>query len=290
MDLPLPTREQINLLSGPGDEAEFLAVARLFRPLLLDPGGLKPHHRVLDVGSGIGRMVHAIGDVITPPGRYDGIEIIRDGVDWCQKEITPRLPHFRFHHADVYNEFYNPNGRCRARVYQFPFADETFDFVLLTSVFTHLLPKDWSHYLDEIARVLKPGGRCFATFFLLNAKRMERVRAGHGPFRFPNRYGRAPLLLGQPPEFGDCFTETVERPEQVVGYEERGVYDQLVACGLTPDAETYYGNWAEEPSRYDGQDIVCATKTSGPTLGRRVRNILRADGLREWVWRQRRGN
>ena len=45
----------------------------------------------------------------------------------------------------------------------------SFDFVLATSVFTHLLEADATHYLAECARVLAPGrARCFATFFLLN--------------------------------------------------------------------------------------------------------------------------
>jgi SAM-dependent methyltransferase len=284
---PIPSRELINTLSGPGDEQEFLAVARMYRPLLISPGGLQPHHRVLDVGSGIGRMVHAVGDYITPPGGYDGIEIAPNGVRWCEEHITPTLPHFRFHHADVHNQVYNPAGKRRARVYRFPFADGTFDFVLLTSVFTHLLPRDVSHYLNEIARVLKPGGRMFGTFFLLSDERMKVVRAGGGPFRFPHRYGQPPLAANQRLSYGDCLVEYEDRPEQVVGYDERWVADQLAACGLTPDAETYYGEWDGRPSKYNGQDVVCATKTGVLTVARRVRTAVRLDGLREVLWRLR---
>ena len=286
---PIPSRELINTLSGPGDEQEFLAVARMYRPLLIQPGGLHPNHRVLDVGSGIGRMVHAIGDYLKPPGGYDGIEIAPNGVKWCTENITPRLPHFRFHHADVYNQVYNPAGRYRARVYRFPFPNSTFDFVLLTSVFTHLLPRDVSHYLDEIARVLKPGGRVFGTFFLLNPERMRIVRSGGGPFRFPFRYGKPPLPESHGPEYGDCLIEYEDRPEQVVGFEEKWVADEMSACGMTPDPETYYGEWDGRPSKYNGQDIVCATKTRVPMFRRRVSTFLRFNGVREWAWRLRRG-
>src|SRR5206468_983780 len=100
-----------------------------------------------------------------PGGSYDGLEVAADGVRWCADTITPVLPHFRFHHADVYNSVYNPSARRRPRAYRFPFADATFDFAFLTSVFTHLLPHDAAHYLSELARVLRPGGRLFATFF-----------------------------------------------------------------------------------------------------------------------------
>lgn len=81
------------------------------------------------------------------------------------KNITPKYPNFNFQLADIYNKMYNPQGKYKASDYKFPYANETFDFVFLTSVFTHLLPQDMERYLSEIARVLKKNGRCFITFF-----------------------------------------------------------------------------------------------------------------------------
>ena len=49
------------------------------------------------------------------------------------------------------------------------FPDATFDFVCATSVFTHMLPAGVANYLREIRRVLRPGGRCLATFFVLRS-------------------------------------------------------------------------------------------------------------------------
>ena len=40
--------------------------------------------------------------------------------------------------------------------------------MILTSVLTHLLEDEAEHYLAETARVLEPGGRALATFFLLD--------------------------------------------------------------------------------------------------------------------------
>lgn len=37
-----------------------------------------------------------------------------------------------------------------------------------SSLFTHLLPGAADHYVSEIARVLKPGGRAIVSFFLLD--------------------------------------------------------------------------------------------------------------------------
>ena len=85
-----------------------------------------------------------------------------------QREHRPAPSRFRFAVADVHNGQYNPDAETQASEYTFPYGDEEFDVVVLTSVFTHMLPDDVAHYLDEIARVLKPGGRTLITWFLLN--------------------------------------------------------------------------------------------------------------------------
>lgn len=287
--LAMPPLELIQHLSGSDTEASYRDIGVLFRRLLCHPGGLKPTDRVLEVGSGIGRMAQAIGDYVVPPGSYDGIEIAPPGVDWCTANVTTQWPHFRFRHADLYNSMYNPNGPVRARRYRFPFADASFDFVFLTSVFTHLLPPDAAHYLDEVARVLKPGGRLFATFFLISADRVDGIRRGDGVglFRDLHRYDKPQLPAGEPPAYGDCFFANPAVPEGAVGYDPRWLADHLRGCGLTPDATTYLGTWDGRPSEWDGQDVVCATKTGTPAFGHTLKKAMRLDGLREWVWRRK---
>ena len=56
----------------------------------------------------------------------------------------------------------------RQRLTAFPCADNSFDLVFLTSVFTHMFAGDVENYLSEISRVLKPGGKCLITWFLLD--------------------------------------------------------------------------------------------------------------------------
>jgi SAM-dependent methyltransferase len=75
--------------------------------------GLAPHHRVLDVGSGIGNLALGLKDFLT--STYDGLEIHPEAVAWCQRAITPRYPAFRFHRADVASRAYNRPGRPRPR-------------------------------------------------------------------------------------------------------------------------------------------------------------------------------
>ena len=85
---------------GPGD-AE--AIGREFLDYFIRLAELKPDHRVLDVGCGVGRIAAPLADYLSPGGSYEGFDIVSGGIEWCQTNITPRFPNFRFQVADIYN-------------------------------------------------------------------------------------------------------------------------------------------------------------------------------------------
>jgi SAM-dependent methyltransferase len=213
--------------------------------------GLTPDSTVLDIGSGIGRLAVALTGYLGPAGRYEGLEIVPTGVAWCQEHITPRYPNFRFTLADVRNGEYNPDGQVPPTEYRLPYEDETFDLVVLTSVFTHMLPDESERYVDEIARVLKPGGRCFATYSLLNADSRRLMKAGASVTRFPHERGPYAVV-----------DEKV--PELAVAYEEQYVREQFARHGLDAGDAVYYGGWSGRPEsqRRAGleQDVVVSVK------------------------------
>lgn len=133
---------------------------------LLVRHGLKPEHRVLDIGCGVGRVALPLTRHITT-GTYDGFDIVKRWIRWCRRHITPAHPNFRFTHANVYNSHYNRRG-VPASQFRFPYEDASFDFVFATSVFTHLGPAAARNYLRESHRVLRPGGTFLGTFFLID--------------------------------------------------------------------------------------------------------------------------
>jgi len=110
----------------------------------------------------------ALLDYLKPPGRYEGLDINLKKIKFAQNNIHPRYPHFNFTAADVYNKMYNPQGTQRGDTYRFPYVDGWFDVVYAASVFTHLLPRDAANYLKESRRVLRKGGRCLFSFFVLD--------------------------------------------------------------------------------------------------------------------------
>jgi ubiquinone/menaquinone biosynthesis C-methylase UbiE len=218
-----------------------------FRDLFVRYGGLKPDGRVLDVGCGIGRMAAPLTGYLAANGEYQGFDIVKKGVVWSQKHITSRYPNFHFLHSDVKNKFYNPGGVHEASSYRFPYPDENFDFVFLTSVFTHMFPADLEHYLQEIARVLKKGGTSFITMFLLNEESQRLIQQGSSTQNFVFR------LEG-------CVTADPQNPEASLAFDETGVRESFARAGLTIREPIHYGAWCGRKEFLSYQDIVIATK------------------------------
>jgi SAM-dependent methyltransferase len=203
-------------------------------------GGLQPSHNVLEVGCGIGRMARPLTRYLGG-GNYEGLDIVPAGIRWCQANITARFPRFRFTLADIRNTAYNRKGRLRASEYSFPYPDEYFDFAFLTSVFTHLLPADTERYLAELARVLKPGGKCLATFFLLNRESRQAVDSQASSLSFRH-------------ELEGCWTTNPQAPE-TVAYDELRTENILERHGFALES-THYGNWCGRSQYLSYQDIL----------------------------------
>jgi|SRR6267143_97095 len=231
-------------LSFVGD-GDFEANGDEFLRHFIDLGGLRPEDRVLDVGCGIGRMARPLTKHLTA-GSYEGIDIVPQGIRWCQRNISRRYPNFRFHLADIHNLMYNPHGGFQPAEYQFPFEDHEFDFTFLTSVFTHMLKRDMEHYLTEIARTLRPGGKCLITFFLLNEESRKLMTAGRSSLDFKF-------------QLDGCWTDDGDVPEHGVAFDE--AYIRALYRELGFNLETVrYGTWCGRPEYLSYQDIVTARK------------------------------
>lgn len=237
----VPPRRMIFI--GAGD---FIAVGDLFLKYFIDIGGLRPDAAVLDVGSGIGRMARPLTSYLAANGRYEGLDIDADGVEWCRRNITPRFPNFRFQRADVYNKRYNPQGRAQPRDYRFPYEDASFDFIFLTSVFTHMYPEDVDRYLREMGRVLRPGGRTMSTCFLLNAESRALIAKGKSTPPFPHA-------------IGDSLTSDEVVPESAIALDEAAVLASHAAGGLAVEG-VHYGSWCGRAKHLSYQDIVVARR------------------------------
>lgn len=221
----------------------FAAVGEDYLRHLRELCHLRPTDRVLDFGCGIGRIALPLLHYLDAGGEYHGIDATRSDVRWCRRALGRKFPNFHFHFADVRNGEYNPGGRIEPTDYRFPFADRSFDVVFAVSVFTHLLAPEASHYLAEMARVLKPGGWFLITLFVLNEA--TRSRPVELTFRHP---------------VGPALVEDPENPEAAVAYEEAFIRAACKRSGLRDEVRILPGSWSDPPQPVSYQEILVARK------------------------------
>jgi SAM-dependent methyltransferase len=227
----------------------FEEVGKEFFGYCISLGGLGRDSSVLDVGCGFGRLAVPLTSYLSPRGSYDGFDIVPTGIEWCREHIAPGRPNFRFKLVDVRNFAYRPEDGVSARSFRFPYPDDHFDLVFLRSVFTHMPPEEVDHYLGEIARVMRPGGRCLISYFLLNK---ESVRLMAGPNAARRFHHRDRMTMRDEPDGGDT-----------VAFDEGSILGLYAAHGLRPIGPVHYGSWCGREEYLSSQDIIVATKLEG---------------------------
>jgi SAM-dependent methyltransferase len=228
-------------------DGDFIALGDYFLDHFRTIGNLQPHETVLDVGCGSGRMARPLTMFLSRNARYEGFDVDKSCIEWCQENIAPRYPNFHFQRVDIYNKFYNPTGTIMPEKFEFPYEPDTFDFIFLTSIFTHMLPKDMERYFSEIVRVLKKGGRCFITYFIINEVSLECIRQKKSIINFINsRQG--------------YYSPVKDVPEKVLAYDEKYLRALYPKYGLTIREPIYYAKWSGRDTGIEGQDIIIAIK------------------------------
>lgn len=149
-DKMIPPRGMIFIGSG-----DFAKQGKHLCDLVIKQTGLQPDGKILDVGCGIGRLAVPLTRYLGPQGAYEGFDIVKKGIDWCERKITARFPNFHFLYIDLKNDLYNLSTEAEAGNFTFPYPENHFDCVVLTSVFTHMMPEDVQNYLTQISRVMK---------------------------------------------------------------------------------------------------------------------------------------
>lgn len=236
---PLRLRREV------GDLGSFESSGGEFMPYCRLLCNVQPNERVLDIGCGCGLMALFFEDYLDSTGQYAGVDIQSRLIRWCQKHISSRSPNFKFVLLDLPNQRYNPGGNPHAE-FRIPEEDHSFDFILLKSVFTHLLPDDLERYMAEISRLLSEDGRCLVSFFLFDEGAAE-VKSTRSSLSF---------------EFGDgTYRYQCERvPERAVAYSESYIRRILSQHNLVLQEPIRYGTWSGRADGLSFQDLIVVTR------------------------------
>lgn len=211
--------------------------------------GIREGMTVIDVGCGIGRDAFQLFDTFKDGnGKYIGIDVTRDSIVWCQDNITPKHPNFEFYHFDAENELYNPHGKYTSLDFVFPVPDGSVDRIFLASVFTHLFEEEVLHYMKEFARVLKPDGQVYATFFLHSAEALEAAKSkGTTPWKANFDIPLSPGVFANDPTF----------PRGAVAFTDSTMRRMISEAGLRLVKPYLKGSWSGLHAQADdGQDVA----------------------------------
>jgi SAM-dependent methyltransferase len=214
---------------------------------LVSKHGLQAHYHVLDIGSGIGRVAVPLTAVLKQ-GKYCGFDVVKRGVDWCVKNISVAFPNFEFKYVPLHNDLYRSAG-ASPEVFTFPYPDHTFDFAIANSLFTHMMPAEVERYYEELNRVLKPGGKCYATFFTVPSTNHERFTS-NSDFCF--KVVRPHYRL---------MDENVTAAN--IAFEEPYLFSELIKPQHFDIEYRSYGYWSNESKQgtcEEFQDIIVAVK------------------------------
>jgi SAM-dependent methyltransferase len=205
---------------------------------------------VFEIGCGQGRVAFALRYLLKD-GWYCGFDISASAIKRLTDGFHRRHPNFRFLYEDVHNTHYNPQGRIRPVDLRFPAETGSMDLVYAASIFTHMLPENTAHYFREAARILRPGGRCVFSFFLLDFYHPGQARPfvfARPDFNFDHPYGG----------FGRDFAiADVENPERMTAFSTDLVRRMAADAGLSLVTDPVPGLWSgTHDAPVGAQDVV----------------------------------
>lgn len=178
---------------------------------------------IVDFGCGYGKLAPVSTFFTAPDGRYLGIDIRQDCVDFCSRHYAA-LPRVAFHRSGDYNGMYSESRSAElaqsTREGEWPVAPGSVDLVLSISVFTHLQERQALHYIEAIHRILKPGGLAILTFHVVEEPRKPpRFRSPDKPHLLELFDFRTAL-----PPSGLFFTSSPQTPEDAIAVNDAGLH------------------------------------------------------------------
>ena len=204
------------------DERGRLQKAKKTAAVILDamPGfGLEPARaRVLDIGCSTGILTRHYAELF---GQVVGVDIDDGAVEWAESNRSADNIEYRVGDS-----------------MELPFAEGEFDVVTCTHIYEHV--PDAQRMLDEIFRVLKPGGLCYFA-----AENRLRVWDGHY---------NLPLLTPLPKPLRDLYVRWTGKGERC--YETHLGLGGLRRLVQRFEIIDYTAAVVRDPEKYEAADMI----------------------------------
>ena len=217
---PIPPPRLIVLATGSADPTWYTEGGRLAAESIcgiLREAGVSPNDfgSVLDFGCGCGRVIRRWRSIT--PGALYGTDYNPDAVEWCRHN----LPLAKFQ-----------SNTLEPRL---DYADQQFEFAYALSVFTHM-PEDLQRpWMNELRRVLRPGGYLLITAQgdefqpKLNDTERNLYRGGGMVTRYQHAAGTNLCSIYHPESYvrgrlAESFTLALSKPRGALGNGRQDMY------------------------------------------------------------------
>jgi hypothetical protein len=204
---------------------------------------------LLDVGCGWGRLAYGLLNTGFE-GKYLGVDIVRQRVDWLNANFASVHPEYAFHFSDVRNDLYNPDGRLSRIVFKPILGGALPTSIILLSVFTHMYEDDIAAYLADLSAIMGPSTSLVFSCFLFDGVAEEGIKRGSARRSFHYELSQ------------DCRYDRKGQPLAAIAYREPLMLRLLDRAGLT--GRVVRGNWSgsESTSEDWAQDIIIAGRSA----------------------------
>lgn len=210
---------------------------------------------ILDIGCGVGRQYISLLPLMSQDDRYTGIDVSEKFVEICKSNYQDSRTNWI--HTASSNDFY---AKQQSGQNTWPFENGTFDFMCAVSVWTHLVPKDFRFYFQQISEKLKVGGRAMITFFVLDDLYYSTIedRTDEFSIYYPQPKSRwiFDRMIDNDPNYYCPYWVSV--PEVAVGVNETELASLSDNFGLKVLSKMR-GSWKDRPGTYF-QDIYVFEK------------------------------
>jgi SAM-dependent methyltransferase len=176
------------------DQSGAMTLDEWIRLLALHQRRLAEFECIVEWGCGCGRVLRHLAAQLTEKQRLIGIDVDAEAIAWLGANY-PNVPVLAV-----------------AETPPTPLADASADLIVSHSVFTHLPEAVASAWLDELARILKPGGLLITTFHgknvieaakpWLSIPEFNDIMDNYGFYHFPARTNAESTL---PDYYGAAF-------------------------------------------------------------------------------------
>ncbi len=118
---------------------------------ILTNEGFKNNSKILDVGCGFGRLPYILYDFLNDDGKYFGIDLGKESIEYCQTNFKKNNFIFMGNESQI-----------------IPIKEKV-EFITFNSVFTHLYPNEIIEFLKECKKHLEQNGIIIADILELNS-------------------------------------------------------------------------------------------------------------------------